>query len=1016
MARSGSLQSNFLGGEWSPFSQGRVDLPQYKTALQTCVNAYPLEEGCWVRRPGTAMGGFSYQGNPAIKMIPFDLTGSLPVQIEFVPGRARFWWAKQLMYDFSENISQLLPVGQSGNTAVAVLLQANPLDPKPGAAPGSFVFANGTEVQLVPLDAVAKMAMPKICLGRTFILQSTGNNSLWNLIDGVSGFSVTDADILGWQSGYNVQIQRVSSIPVPYGFVQDIPNIRLVQTEMQGTLLCKGYAPQVLVATPIASSPLNLAQFVPGPNSLYFTISQATFIDGPYLDPPPLGRAVTGCNITPGFDPSVSQPPVGPFSVNITVPGGATAPNNGLGFLATDVGRQIRVFIEPPDYSPTAVYGSAPPQPSVVKYNNSYWICVAANPVNGVPIQISGKTPGELPPTTNQTQTQIGVTGPNLTQTTTVAIELIFWVAIPTSQAAWWFTGTINQIVNNLSVNATFQVTGNTAVFPFPIQVSNQSQISTPYTYQLGAYSATTGYPTSGCYHEGRLWLGGAIPNRIDGSIIKGAFGPNYNPVTYWNLNTSALPTSELYIFSPSDFNGNVLASNAIAATLQDAQSNQIFWMQPTLTGIVVGTQGGEWLVQGAAQNAVMTPTSIQAHKMTLYGCANVEPRRTGLTTVFVQKLGRRVLEYLADVFSGKFYGPNLSEYARHITYPGIVELAYQEEQTPTIWARRSDGNAVACTYRRVAMFSTQDPKFMGWHRHVFGNTGTNFVEAISVGSDPLGTSQSACIAIAAASQYKTANTGVVTFMTQQQEPAMGLGNAWYVDFGVVPTFVSLAVVNNQQGLLLNGLWLHEKQTRTAWIAGLDAGDWLCSGGQMFVPFYNGGANGQQNVNFTLPGITNISASIPAGNPLNPIQPVVASSPQAVPTNFGAPYVQAVVGETYTSTGQRLRDIDPQSLGQPTGPGLGKKRRPHIVAMLFDGIVSGSVSVFTDATGVVPARPILLTAANRQPLDNTQLYSGVWFDAIQAESDFEGQVGWTITRPYPCEVMAVETYQVAQDR
>jgi len=39
--------SSFLGGEWSKFAQGRIELPSYKTAMNVCRNGVPMEEGAW---------------------------------------------------------------------------------------------------------------------------------------------------------------------------------------------------------------------------------------------------------------------------------------------------------------------------------------------------------------------------------------------------------------------------------------------------------------------------------------------------------------------------------------------------------------------------------------------------------------------------------------------------------------------------------------------------------------------------------------------------------------------------------------------------------------------------------------------------------------------------------------------------------------------------------------------------------------------------------------------------------
>src|SRR5579859_3746818 len=45
-------QSAFLAGEWSPWAQGRSDLPFYKQALNVCVNHIVTDEGAVTRRSG----------------------------------------------------------------------------------------------------------------------------------------------------------------------------------------------------------------------------------------------------------------------------------------------------------------------------------------------------------------------------------------------------------------------------------------------------------------------------------------------------------------------------------------------------------------------------------------------------------------------------------------------------------------------------------------------------------------------------------------------------------------------------------------------------------------------------------------------------------------------------------------------------------------------------------------------------------------------------------------------------
>src|SRR5208282_5958078 len=99
---------------------------------------------------------------------------------------------------------------------------------------------------------------------------------------------------------------------------------------------------------------------------------------------------------------------------------------------------------------------------------------------------------------------------------------------------------------------------------------------------------------------------------------------------------------------------------------LNSSESNPIFWMDSTVQGLILGTQSCEWTIAGA-NGAVISPTSITATRSSRYGSANIEPVRTGLTSVFVQRYNRRLLEYLPDYFSGKFVGPNLAKNVQHL-------------------------------------------------------------------------------------------------------------------------------------------------------------------------------------------------------------------------------------------------------------------------------------------------------------------------------------------------------------
>jgi hypothetical protein len=62
MADASFLQTSFLGGEWSPLLQGRMDDPRYRSGMNVARNTLPIEEGSAVRRPGTQQIGPTRSG------------------------------------------------------------------------------------------------------------------------------------------------------------------------------------------------------------------------------------------------------------------------------------------------------------------------------------------------------------------------------------------------------------------------------------------------------------------------------------------------------------------------------------------------------------------------------------------------------------------------------------------------------------------------------------------------------------------------------------------------------------------------------------------------------------------------------------------------------------------------------------------------------------------------------------------------------------------------------------------
>ena len=103
MAGASFVQTSFLGGEWSPYAQGRMDEPSYKTAMNVCYNGIPIEAGSWVRRPGTIFGATTRNGLPAA-LRDFHFSQNSPYTMEFTDSALRFFSGISLCLEAVHNI------------------------------------------------------------------------------------------------------------------------------------------------------------------------------------------------------------------------------------------------------------------------------------------------------------------------------------------------------------------------------------------------------------------------------------------------------------------------------------------------------------------------------------------------------------------------------------------------------------------------------------------------------------------------------------------------------------------------------------------------------------------------------------------------------------------------------------------------------------------------------------------------------------------------------------------------
>ncbi len=235
------------------------------------------------------------------------------------------------------------------------------------------------------------------------------------------------------------------------------------------------------------------------------------------------------------------------------------------------------------------------------------------------------------------------------------------------------------------------KITAHTSTLVVTATVSGTDLAATTAvtTWQLGVYSDTDGHPIHGVIHENRLFLIGPTPGRIDASV-----------------------SGDFTNFAPSAQDGTVADSNGVSAIFNGSGRQNGRWLQQIERGLMIGSDGGEFIIRASSFDDPITPFSIQVRRVSEFGAASdIMPVMVGKNSVFVQELGRGVIEH-KDVGSNRD-GNDIARKARHLTAKGITDIAYTREPTPIVWGLRGDGRLIGCTYRDDA-----EGRQIAWHRH----------------------------------------------------------------------------------------------------------------------------------------------------------------------------------------------------------------------------------------------------------------------------------------------------------
>lgn len=529
-------------------------------------------------------------------------------------------------------------------------------------------------------------------------------------------------------------------------------------------------------------------------------------------------------------------------------------------------------------------------------------------------------------------------------------------------------------------------------------------------SWRLGVWSGTTGYPSCSTFHEDRLFLAGvtSYPQRIDGSEVS-----NYEH------------------FAPFSDTGTITDARAVSFTLNSSDMNAIRWLTSDEKGLLVGTVGTEWAVKPSSQSEALTPTNISAKPASAYGSENVQPVKVGKATLFMQRTGRKLREFIYFYDVDGFRAPDLTVLAEHITVGddetvGFYQLAYQKVPQSIVWGVRKDGALVGVTYER-----DDDSVKAGWHRHFLGGTsdaaGSDAVtESVDVIPSSDGTSQDVWVIV---QRYINGNVErYVEYLTPifdqvilqrdavQLDCSLTYDNPLPIYFishanpGVVTTIDPHGLLNGDHVILsdiiggdtaLNGVtFIVANKTGTTFeLTDLDGVNVDSTSFATFV-----GGNVRKRVS-TISGLWHLEGQTVSvyADGAEQSQKTVSGGSITLATSAGT----VTIGRSYNSDIQQLR-LD---AGAADGTAIGKTRRTHRASVMVHRTQGLTVGLDFDTMDEFQRRSVddLMSQA-------PALFSGIISDVVTAPYSTEDQLCFRMSGPYPGCLLAIMPQLITQDR
>ena len=201
--------------------------------------------------------------------------------------------------------------------------------------------------------------------------------------------------------------------------------------------------------------------------------------------------------------------------------------------------------------------------------------------------------------------------------------------------------------------------------------------------------SSQRGYPQAVTFHDNRLWFGGikAKPS----SIIASHVGDYFN----FSLGTG-------------------LAAEGIDVAIGGDSVNEVRHLYSG-SNLQIFTDSGEYIIPTSSDTSAITPSNIVFRRQTPYGCSRTRPILFDGATLFNQKNGKAVREFIYSDGEAGYVATNISVLANHlIDSPKDIAMISGSSSRPEQFAIFT--NSGSTHNGKLAVFhSIREEQIAGW-------------------------------------------------------------------------------------------------------------------------------------------------------------------------------------------------------------------------------------------------------------------------------------------------------------